>query len=279
MVVTQQWRIGRTILLIYAIAVLLNYVWELAESPLYVGIGQLQNIWWHCGIAAIGDGFLVLIIYLAGWLVFRDPYCFGRLDWRGCLLILGAGLFVGIGIEFLAVNIFRLWAYTPTMPLLPGLGVGLAPVTQMVILPALTFYAVAVWQGNGIYETSMKNKRRKIMRIVSRMLLLLVLGVVLVTPLSGHAQKTKPAERTLTGFVSDNQCGLKHMPGMGDDKSCALMCAKNGKFVLADQDHKRVYQLDKMGQEKAREFAGQKVKVTGRITSKTIRVTAIEAVS
>ncbi len=46
---------------------------------------------------------------------------------------------------------------------------------------------------------------------------------------------------------------------------------------LADRDHKRVYQLDKAGQEKAREFAGQKVKVTGRVVGKTIKVTAIEA--
>jgi hypothetical protein len=30
------------------------------------------------------------------------------------------------------------------------------------------------------------------------------------------------------------------------------MCVKDGKFVLADRDHKRVYQLDKTGQEKAR---------------------------
>ena len=69
------------------------------------------------------------------------------------------------------------------------------------------------------------------------------------------------------------------MAGMGDDKSCTLMCVKNGKFVLADRDHKRVYKLDKTGQEKAREFAGQKVKVTGRLSGKTIRVTAIEAAS
>jgi uncharacterized protein DUF5818 len=115
------------------------------------------------------------------------------------------------------------------------------------------------------------------MRTVSRMLMLLVSGLVLVTPLSGVAQKTKPAEKTLTGYVSDNHCGLKHMAGMGDDKSCTVMCVKDGKFVLADRDHKRVYQLDKTGQEKAREFAGQKVKVTGRLSGKTIKVTAIEA--
>jgi len=125
----------------------------------------------------------------------------------------------------------------------------------------------------------MKQEGERIMKTVSRMLTLLVLGVVLVTPLSGFAQKTQPAEKTLIGYVSDNHCGLKHMAGMGDDKSCTLMCVKHGKFVLADRDHKRVYQLDKTGQVKAREFAGQKVKVTGRLSGKTIHVTAIEAAS
>ncbi len=67
---------------------------------------------------------------------------------------------------------------------------------------------------------------------------------------------------------------------MGDDKSCALMCVKGGsKFVLADRNHKVVYRLDNTGQEKAREFAGQKVKVTGRVTGKTIKVTSIKAAS
>jgi len=60
-------------------------------------------------------------------------------------------------------------------------------------------------------------------------------------------------------------------------RACTLMCVKGGsKFVLAGRDHKVVYNLDKAGQEKAREFAGQKVKVTGRVTGKTIHVTKIE---
>ena len=117
---------------------------------------------------------------------------------------------------------------------------------------------------------------------VKLVLALLVAVAALAVSTSGIAQNsnTKPVqERTLTGFISDNHCGLKHMAGMGDDKSCTLMCVKNGKFVLADRDHKRVYQLDKTGQERAREFAGQKVKVTGRVVGKTIRVSAIEAAS
>lgn len=98
----------------------------------------------------------------------------------------------------------------------------------------------------------------------------------------GHQHGTKTVtenarEKSIVGYISDNHCGLKHMEGMGDDKSCTLMCVKNGKFVLADRDRKIVYKLDKSGQAKAREFAGQKVKVTGHLTGKTIHVTTIVA--
>ena len=94
---------------------------------------------------------------------------------------------------------------------------------------------------------------------------------------SGQNRKPGPApERTLIGYISDAACGLHHMGGMSD-KDCTLMCARNGKFVLADRDQKLIYQLDQAGQEKAPEFAGQKVKIKGRVTGKTIRVTAIEA--
>lgn len=98
---------------------------------------------------------------------------------------------------------------------------------------------------------------------------------------SGGTQKskTKPAAaKTVVGYISDSSCGLQHMAGM-NEKDCTLMCVKNGKFVLADRDHKLVYQLDQAGQERAREFAGQKVKITGRVSGKTIRVTTIEAVA
>jgi hypothetical protein len=107
----------------------------------------------------------------------------------------------------------------------------------------------------------------------------LSLNTASAVPTTGVTQKTKAktvAARTVIGYISDSSCGLQHMAGM-DEKDCTLMCAKNGKFVLADRDHKVVYQLDRAGQGKAKEFAGQKVKITGRITGKTIRVTTIEA--
>ena len=110
----------------------------------------------------------------------------------------------------------------------------------------------------------------------------LALGAILTTSLISAAQNnnTSSSETTLVGFISDSTCGLKHMSGMGDDTSCTLACVKaGGKFVLADRDHKKVYQLDRAGQDKAKEFAGQKVKVIGTLSGKTIRVTSIEAAS
>lgn len=89
-------------------------------------------------------------------------------------------------------------------------------------------------------------------------------------------------EKVVTGFISDTHCGLNHtMEGMGDEKTCALHCAVQGggKFVLADRIAKVIYNLDPDGQAKAREFAGQKVKVTGRVTGKSIHVMKIEAAS
>ena len=56
---------------------------------------------------------------------------------------------------------------------------------------------------------------------------------------------------------------------MGDAKACTLKCVDGGgKFILADRSHKVVYSLDKDAQEKAREFAGKKVKVTGNVDAK-----------
>jgi len=106
----------------------------------------------------------------------------------------------------------------------------------------------------------------------------LTIALLLTLPTLAVAQKRKTragADQTLVGYVSDDSCGLQHTAGM-DEATCTLACARNGKFVLADREHKVVYDLDKTGQEKAREFAGKKVKVRGRLTGKTMRVTSIE---
>jgi hypothetical protein len=115
----------------------------------------------------------------------------------------------------------------------------------------------------------------------TRWIQILVMTLILSVSMTALAQKAKTGkgrEKTLVGFISDSSCGLQHMAGM-DDESCTLMCAKNGKFVLADRARKIVYDLDQNGQQRAREFAGKEVKIKGRLAGKTNRVTSIEAAS
>lgn len=83
---------------------------------------------------------------------------------------------------------------------------------------------------------------------------------------------------TVVGYISDSVCGLKHMEGM-DDTECVLACVKNGKFVLADRENKKVYELDEKAQEKVKEFANKKVRITGHPVGQGIHVMKIEPAS
>lgn len=132
---------------IFAMAVLINYVWEIAQSPLYVGMETFNLVWWHCGLAAVGDGFLLLPIYAAGWFVTRQRHWFVQPKMIGYAVMLLAGLVISVSIEWLAVFVSNRWEYTARMPLVPMVNVGLAPVAQMLALPPLIFRIIAAWPG------------------------------------------------------------------------------------------------------------------------------------
>lgn len=46
----------RTTAAIFAVAVAFNYVWEVAQSPLYAGMEDLRRMLWHCFAPSLGDG-------------------------------------------------------------------------------------------------------------------------------------------------------------------------------------------------------------------------------
>jgi hypothetical protein len=97
-----------------------------------------------------------------------------------------------------------------------------------------------------------------------------------------QATGTQTKERTVVGYIADAHCGKDHhkMKWNLAAKECALECARQGR-KLALVVGRAVYILNDEAQEQAREFAGQKVRVTGLVNSKvkTIRVTKMEAVS
>ena len=130
---------------LFVIAVPVNYVWEIVQAPLYVGMNSFKLVWWHCGVAALGDGLLVLLIYVIGGIVLNNQDWFVHPGAKGYVLMMLAGLAIGVGIDWLAVVVTNRWEYTVRMPLVPLLGVGLVPVAQMLVLPPMIFRLVAVW--------------------------------------------------------------------------------------------------------------------------------------
>ncbi len=106
--------------------------------------------------------------------------------------------------------------------------------------------------------------------------------------LPGKLHKGGSKAKAFTGEIMDSQCAMmgSHDPAgykmtkTDNPKDCTLACVKmDGKFVLYDGTKKTTYMLD--DQEKPKEFAGQKVKVTGSYDSKTktIHVEKIEPAS
>jgi hypothetical protein len=95
-----------------------------------------------------------------------------------------------------------------------------------------------------------------------------------------------PRDRVFIGEVMDSQCarlgshrGMMKAERAQDGRECTLRCAqRSGRFVLYDAERKATYQL--YDQDRAKQFAGEKVKLTGTYDRKThtIRFNTIEAV-
>lgn len=136
----------RRLAAIYLVAVLVNYSWERAQAQLYVGSAGASIEWWLCLTASLADGLLVLLMFGLGWILFRRQDWFEQPGIPGYLLLVFSGTVLSIGIEWATVYGLQWWAYSDLMPLVPGLGVGVAPLAQMLLLPALIFRVVSVWQ-------------------------------------------------------------------------------------------------------------------------------------
>ena len=65
----------------------------------------------------------------------------------GSLVMAVVGLVLGVTVAWVAVYVLERWAYTARRPRVPGLGGGLVPVAQMLVLPPLIVWGVARWWG------------------------------------------------------------------------------------------------------------------------------------
>ena len=131
------------IAIIFVVAAAINFLWEVAQMPFYAGQGSFFDAAAHCVIPSLGDGIIVLMIYGIGWLFLRQSDWSDRPGVWGYMLMLLSGFILAMLIEWGAVYVLGRWSYAANMPLLPGLGIGVIPILQMLILPPVIFKVTA----------------------------------------------------------------------------------------------------------------------------------------
>jgi hypothetical protein len=124
---------------IFVVGVFLNFVWEMAQAPLYQPMGTFWHATVRCAMASLGDELIIILIALLGSLVSRSP--------RSYMAAAAGGLVIAIIVERWGLDAGR-WTYGSRMPVLPGTDLGLSPLTQMTVLVPLTFYAATIWHGH-----------------------------------------------------------------------------------------------------------------------------------
>ena len=150
------------------------------------------------------------------------------------------------------------------------------------VLVSTTRKTISLVGGSNVFEIPAAVSERLMERLAGRTSpragRLRPLGLTLLAGLAamlvvGSSVLYLQGKKTLEGMISDTTCGATHgMQGMSAAE-CTLKCVEMGsKFALVVGTD--VYELDGMGGE-LKALAGQKVKLTGNVDGKTIRVDSV----
>jgi len=127
------------ILITLILAFLSNFAWEVIQMPLYKDAAlSLQSVAF-CGLASVADAIMVLLIYFCFALLYKKPLWIEEFTPSRILFLMIVGAIGAIASEMRHVSAGN-WAYDESMPLLPIVDVGLAPLLQFMLLPALIYY-------------------------------------------------------------------------------------------------------------------------------------------
>lgn len=116
-----------------------HLIWETVQLPLYTiwRFGSARDIVLailHCTLGDVLIATAALVAALAGAGTSGWPY-------RGFRQVLAATMIIGAGYtaysEYVNTVVRQNWSYTPSMPVLPWLGTGIAPFAQWLVIPLL----------------------------------------------------------------------------------------------------------------------------------------------
>ena len=105
--------------------------------------GEIAFALIHC----TGGDLLITAVTLAAAAALARLFCWRPFGWRMVSTAIALGAAYTMFSEWLNVEIRRTWAYAATMPVIPWLGTGLAPLLQWLVVPALAFAITAYQYG------------------------------------------------------------------------------------------------------------------------------------
>ena len=120
----------------------LNLAWEFWQTPLFENMRQIDHVGgiWVCTIAAFGDVAIALCAFWAVSLFRRSRRWFLQPRNGDIALLVFVGVVITVSYEWLAVNALKRWAYSDSMPTIPGLEVGLTPILQWLVIPPIVMW-------------------------------------------------------------------------------------------------------------------------------------------
>ncbi|MEO7462921.1 MAG: hypothetical protein ABIT96_09350 [Ferruginibacter sp.] len=134
----------KIIRIILVFALVLNFLWEMAQMPLFKNMPLNWETTLFCALASIADCIMVLLLYVGFGLMYKNSMWFrqpGVLQVALLIITGGLGAVLAEKKHLFVGN----WAYNSYMPIVPVVDVGLLPLLQFMVLPAIIYF-VAFYQ-------------------------------------------------------------------------------------------------------------------------------------
>ena len=130
---------NKFIFIMITLSFLLNFAWELLQLPLYKNAAYNIEHIAFCALASIADVLMVLLLYFGIAFIFKNPFWIDPLKLHRIAIVVLIG---GAGAVLSEMRHLSLgsWVYDNSMPILPFVSVGIAPVLQFMILPVLIYF-------------------------------------------------------------------------------------------------------------------------------------------
>lgn len=116
---------------------LANFVWEMLQIPWFAGMAAATHgtVVWLCTRATGGDVLILLTGFWLASLVAGDRQWLVRLPRWPVAIFISTGIVVTLILEWLATGPMARWYYADSMPIVPLVNIGAAPLVQWVVLP------------------------------------------------------------------------------------------------------------------------------------------------